>query len=129
MYSKCWSYHFCTTLPNFRKNDPETFWRHLSNTKKTVDQIKVNVFTCDHGKISHYFNAYFQSVFHYPDPHEYNDDPSFSNAGFISSKGVYSKSLNLKVKASCGLERMLNAFLLHYAEILTKLAYYPMSGL
>lgn len=61
---RVWSYHFSAMLPNFIKNDLEKFWRYLGNTRKSVDQIKVNdVFTSDHDDIAQHFNAYFQSVF------------------------------------------------------------------
>lgn len=72
------------------------FWRYLGNTRKSVDQIKVNnVLTSDHGEIAQHFNAYFQSAFSYPDHPEYNDDSSFSNADFTCYQGVYSILLNL----------------------------------
>lgn len=116
-------YYFKTTLPNFIKNDPGKFWRHISDKKAPISEMTINGTTVtNQPAIAHHFNNYFHSVFSKPKPY---DAPSTTSAhpsevNFISYDGVVSMLLNLKTKSSPGPDDIPNGFLRRYAESLAR---------
>lgn len=66
---------------------------------------------------------YCQTDFSCPDGHECGEavSPS-SDADFISYQGVLSMLLNVNLKSSCGPDRIRNAFLQRYAELVAQIS-------
>lgn len=111
--------YFKTTLPEYIKNDPQKFWRFLSNRKDCIKEVKFDgELVTDEVVIAKCFNEYFQSVF-------INDSDttatSVSNSSIgdvpvVSVEGVLKMLRNLKIRKSAGPDGLSNVFLNRYAD-------------
>lgn len=117
--------YFPETLPNFMRNSPDKFWRHLKPRKERLEYIiENNEIASDPKDIADRFNIFFRGVFVNAEGaiEDFNFSATGSTMGdiIITEEGVFSLLLNLDVKKSTGPDKIPNEFLKRYAEWVSK---------
>lgn len=116
------------TLPSFLKESPEQFWRFLSNSKHTVDQLRIGgTVTNNLQSIANALNKCFQTSFTEPDLHSSQDPMPASflctspmDDITISQEGIFSLLLKINVRKSSGADNIPTAFLQRYSELVSE---------
>lgn len=109
------------TLSNFIKTSPSKFWRYLnSKSRQTSNPSPTEAMA----KASE-FNEYFISVFTQDNGKQPNLKPLPSNTAklddlILTESGIFSLLLKIDQKKSCGPDNIPNAFLMRYAEWMSK---------
>lgn len=119
------------TLPSFLKESPEKFWRFLSNSKHTVDQLRIDgTVTNNLQNIANALNKCFQTSFTERDLHSSEDTipaaffgPSRMDDITISQEGIFSLLLKINVRKSSGADNIPTAFLQRYSELVSEYLY------
>lgn len=119
---KARDFYFSNTLSYFIRSEPQIFFQYLSDTKRSVQQLKIDdALIVNDTEIGQSFNRYFQSVLSQSDKISLSTDfLGFLDEDFISIQGVFNMLLNLKPKSSSGPDKIPNAFLIHSAESLSR---------
>lgn len=119
---KARDFYLSKTLSSFIRSEPQNFFPYLSNTKRSVQKLKIDdALIVNDTDITQSFNQYFQLVFSRFDKISVSTDfRGFLDEDFISIQGLFNVVLNLTPKSFSGLDKIPNAFLVRSAESLSR---------